>query len=405
MPKKPQQKKKRVGKRRAVRMASAPSAMAAEFRNIGPRASVVHRRSELVAKITATTDTYSNVLDLYINPGLPATFPWLSQIAQNYEMYRFRKLRFRYEPASATAIGGFVSVIPATDALENPPSTLQAAYSFEGTVQGAVWKDHICDFNLRQGNNMAGVSRYVRSGFTQGDLKTYDVGRLWVSLDGIPPGSGTVGALIVEYDVELYDPVSAAIQRATTIPNLFFSNGVNAALVPDVVATASAKYRATRNFFQTVWNTGQLFATVDNTLTDGVNTYTGILLQKGTYLVKMHGLAFSSVGTSPARGNLELHVHLADVGVLNAGGGIIPTAPIIFEEDFSTETAIPSDYHTIDVSFFVVAPNENPSSNILVVDASSTTAFGLQSVRLGDGAESSQWFSIEPFSPNLLSSA
>lgn len=120
------------------------------------------------------------VNEFNINPGLAATFPWLSQIAQRFESYRFRRLEFHYRTKCATSFVGDVIQTVDYDAGDPAPITSVQAEGYMGAASCAPWqdKDHIsAPLNLRKVN-----SYYVRAGALAGnlDIKSYDVGNLFV---------------------------------------------------------------------------------------------------------------------------------------------------------------------------------------------------------------------------------
>ncbi len=59
------------------------------------------RHREFVNDISGNTSF--GTVGYYINPGLRSSFPWLSNVANNFETYRFNKLCYEYRTASATS--------------------------------------------------------------------------------------------------------------------------------------------------------------------------------------------------------------------------------------------------------------------------------------------------------------
>lgn len=80
----------------------------------------------------------------------------------------------------------------------------------EGATRSSVWTHQSCTAsqkNLRK----FGVQRFIRNEepLGTGDIKTYDVGKLYVATQGT--GNLTVGELYVTYDITLHTPQAAAI--------------------------------------------------------------------------------------------------------------------------------------------------------------------------------------------------
>ncbi len=150
------------------------------------------------------------------NPGMAATFPWLSGQAQQWEQYRFNKLRFRYLTRSATTTVGSVIMAPDYDPTDAAPSSELAVSTYQDCVEDAVWVQELtCDLNV---DSMfpSGRRKYVRSGSVgQEDLKLYDAANFFLcTLEQI--GTNAIGKLWVEYDVDFFTPQTAVASSAST---------------------------------------------------------------------------------------------------------------------------------------------------------------------------------------------
>lgn len=75
------------------------------FTNL-PNGDLIVTFKEYLFDLNGSSTLISNYMN--INAGNPAMFPWLSGIATRFEMYRFEKLGFSYEPACATDTKGTV---------------------------------------------------------------------------------------------------------------------------------------------------------------------------------------------------------------------------------------------------------------------------------------------------------
>jgi len=164
---------------------------------------IVHR--ELVTPITGTVAfTVANTLAL--NPGIAATFPWLSTQAVGWESYRFNSLKFCYYTRASTADRGSVMLVPDYDAADSAPSSEQVASAYVNTVENAPWvEEFTCPLDpaaMLEGHDR----KYIRTGTLSAnlDIKTYDGGNLFViTTDG---AAVNWGKLWVEYDVSLFTP-------------------------------------------------------------------------------------------------------------------------------------------------------------------------------------------------------
>lgn len=145
-----------------------------------------------------------------INPGLSTLFPWLSQIAQLFESYKFNALKFQYRKETANTTLGKVMYCVDWDAADAAPTTKQLLLQERTKAEDAAWTN----FELKCDSAdllKFGVQRYVRAAALAAnlDIKTYDVGNLNVAGQGISVTS-PVGELWVEYDVELITPNPSA---------------------------------------------------------------------------------------------------------------------------------------------------------------------------------------------------
>lgn len=168
---------------------------------------VTHR--EYIGEVTASSGSPSifNVDTYPINPGMNVVFPWLSKIAQNFESYNFRKLKFCYETEAPTSLGGTVVLAVDYDALDAAPASKQQALAYRSSVRSPAWTDS-CHSSVGEDLHKL-KSKYVRTGSAPAtsDLKTYDVGNLFVITQGITTASAVCGELYVEYSVRLMTPV------------------------------------------------------------------------------------------------------------------------------------------------------------------------------------------------------
>lgn len=168
------------------------------------RNSVRIRHRELLASISGN-GLFSIQSGIALNPGLSASFPWLSTQAQSWERYKFHALEFHYFTRTGTTTPGSVIMAPDYDSSDSSPTSEQIMSAYEDVVEDAPWKDICCKLK-QEALNALGPSRYIRTGSIppNTDVKTYDAGNFWLAvIDGtaIPWGK-----LWVEYDVELITP-------------------------------------------------------------------------------------------------------------------------------------------------------------------------------------------------------
>jgi hypothetical protein len=163
---------------------------------------IVHR--ELLASVSGST-AFAVPQSIALNPGLSASFPWLSSQAQSWERYRFNKLRFCYYTRTGSNVPGSVQMVPDYDAADAAPVSEQVASSYEDVEEDAPWKDICCELRP-SALHALGPTKFIRLGalLANQDIKTYDAGNFFLATtDGT---NVAWGKLWVEYDVTLYTP-------------------------------------------------------------------------------------------------------------------------------------------------------------------------------------------------------
>lgn len=177
---------------------------------------VQHR--EYITDVTAGSGAASpfNLQSYPVNPGQSTVFPWLSKLAHNFESYRFRKLRFIYETEAPSSLGGSLILAVDYDASDSPPINKQQALAYRESVRSAPWTE-CCHTSLVEDLSKL-KSHYVRAGVqpTNTDIKTYDVGNLFVITQGVTTSGAVCGELYVEYDVELLTPIYESVFAQTS---------------------------------------------------------------------------------------------------------------------------------------------------------------------------------------------
>ena len=162
-----------------------------------------------------------------VNPGL-ATFPWLSGVANNFETYRFRRLKFVYYPRCAATQAGQIIMLLDPKSSDANPRTLQIASTYHIRANGNMW----APLELvvpQQVLDTGGPRKLIRSHTLQADAAAlYDVGRFMFITDGANPFDAVVGELGLEYEVELYTPGQ---RPAGAVPSMYIdgtSSGASA---------------------------------------------------------------------------------------------------------------------------------------------------------------------------------
>lgn len=205
---------------------------------------VAHREDE-TGDITLEYTEY--VMDIYsgganftnmkfpVNPGL-SWFSFLSQLAEQYEQYYFDKLIFKYVPtvANVTATGQLGSVMMAFKYNASDPVflTKQQMMGYSGAINDII-SNHIFLGVECSRSKGAASSLYIRGGSVPSgqDIKTYDLGALFIGTAGVNTTSfpvGTqIGELHVMYSVKLMKPrIYATVGASVGFDTFYASSGL-----------------------------------------------------------------------------------------------------------------------------------------------------------------------------------
>lgn len=175
------------------------SGKAQVFRNDYDSCRIRHR--EFVGNVVGTAN-FTVGSTFSVNPGLSASFPWLSTQAEGWEKYRFNSIKLCSYTRTGSNVPGSIILSPDYDAADSAPANEQVACSYHGTQEDAPWKD-IC---LNLDPKMLNMERFIRTGALSAnqDIKTYDIANIFVStVDGT---AVAWSKLWFEYDVTLINP-------------------------------------------------------------------------------------------------------------------------------------------------------------------------------------------------------
>lgn len=197
----------RRGGRERTRFVTAPVARArvatTQAPKIGNTKTVPVKHSEYLGEIQGSVGF--NVHQYPINPGLALSFPWLSNIAAQYEEYRVKRLNYRFETEAPTSTKGSVVLVTDVDALDSAFQSKQQAMDYRGASRTAPWQRVV--HNAQAAARSPYGARFVRSGTvpTGGDLKTYDAGLFQLITQGMAD-TAIIGELYVDYEFEFISP-------------------------------------------------------------------------------------------------------------------------------------------------------------------------------------------------------
>lgn len=204
------------------------------------------RHKECLGDIfTSSVANTFNIQSFQLNPGLPATFPWLSQVVgSNFQQYRFNGLAFHFRSMSADALNStntaLGSVVMATE-YDSLDEEFASKIEMENTDFGVSSKPS-CDMmhGIECARNQTTISElYVRNEAAPsgGDLRLYDLGRFSIATTGFQGTSVNIGELWVTYDISLLKPIMA-VPADTALVSVFTLNSVTNSVTMGASQTA-----------------------------------------------------------------------------------------------------------------------------------------------------------------------
>jgi hypothetical protein len=281
-----------------------------------------------------------------VNPGQTATFPWLAKEALQWEKYEFVSLEFYLKPEvtqyNANAAQGKVILSFDSDASDPPPLNKQEAEDVMPMADGMPYQTvtlNIPKFILHSHLD----AFYVRPGNLPGssDIKTYDLGNLFVSTTGQVQAVPMMMELRVKYTCKLMIPILENIAAApqNNQVSLFQSAAPQASGITTVAAT-------------------MLLATVSYNGINAVNTTGSIVLPAGNYLLDASNTAKNATQADQLVSTLDLQYN---------GVSLFVTTPIA---DSYTSTYASGNFVYLSGSMFV------QSNGILPITLVITNTYG-----------------------------
>jgi len=215
-----------------------------------------------------TTTSYN------LNPGLSSTFPWMSNIAVNFEMYKFLNLEFWYVQATATSTTGTVYMCFDPDASDPPPLSSVQLIDYDVKIMGSPY--------VNQKLRIPPKSKFVKDLFVRNgsvsstDVKTYDLGTFTIATDGCSVTT-KIGALFVSYKVALIMPE------------------LNSASITSVALEYDSLSPATDSLFDSpvIFGSTQMGTMTGNVFTFA-NTYANVFISWVVYCTSFTGLTVTS---------------------------------------------------------------------------------------------------------------
>lgn len=169
-----------------------------------------------ISGVPGTATVPFSVQSFPLNPGLEGTFPWLSQIAMNYDEYELVQCIFTFKSTtteSTSSTNGQVgTIIMATNYNSAAPNftdkvtMMQYAFANSERLTRSCQHGVECDPDKLSGS----AGDYIRNNpvVVGQDLKTYDHGKFQIAVANCAPAFSniSIGELWVSYTVKLRKP-------------------------------------------------------------------------------------------------------------------------------------------------------------------------------------------------------
>jgi len=149
-----------------------------------------------------------------LNPGIEKTFPWLSQIAQNYEEYEFGQLVFEFKSTVNPSVSGdgqmgTIVMVTNYNSGARPFDDKNTCMQYDGSQSCRSTQHAVHGVECDPAKYSGSSGHYVRTGpMPDEDIKSYDHGKFQIATVGMPSNfdNDPIGELWVYYTVKLRKP-------------------------------------------------------------------------------------------------------------------------------------------------------------------------------------------------------
>jgi len=186
--------------------------------------------SEFYGTIATTATTFTVQASITAQPGLNTSFPWLANIAANYDKYQFTELYLHYVPSCPTSTPGTIYFGFDPDVLDAGPIETSDMLQYQVNHSGSPFLEHIMHVTPDILNKKL-FTRTANQVISQADLKTYDIGKFYVVTDQTTFPTA-LGFIKLCYTVKFFNPQPRADGY---IGNSCVYNSISGALFDAVV--------------------------------------------------------------------------------------------------------------------------------------------------------------------------
>jgi len=327
---------------------------------------IQHR--EYITDITGSTAF--SLTPYSINPGVAATFPWLSGVALNFEEYILHGLVFEFKSTSATALNStntaLGTVIMATEYNVTNPNFV-AKRDMENYVYSTSCSPDVSALHpiecARDINVLSEL--FIRNTVPQAetDLRFSDIGKFQIATVGMQ-AAANIGELWATYDIELIKPKLPSAYTSIGPSHYIFDS------LGDRPPGASAA-PAVSSLFGINGEKLALTGTGNTAVTLDVNTIT--FNAPGRYLVVME---FIGTAAAVSRGTVTNSATVTDFGLFAVSGsdsasytapqGGVTSSNMTIQDCYDVSTALTSVPATVEYAVTTL-PSSVSSFNLFII--------------------------------------
>lgn len=252
----------------------------------------IRHREYIADVVSSSTAGAFNLVSYAIQPGNVGSFPWLSQIAQQYEEWKPLGLVYEFKTLSADAVASSQSnmtiggVIMGTNYNAVAPSFVNkmqmdnTEYTTSAKPSESFFHPIECDMKANPLQTL-----YIRGGSVTsplGDQRMYDLGNFQIATFGVAATSVTLGELWVTYEIEFSKPILTGALSQDVLSDHYYANSINQSTTPLSTAGSIRPY-----------------STLGGNVTSGTTYNFPAWIQSGTYLIVTNWLQAAGTYTVP----------------------------------------------------------------------------------------------------------
>jgi len=184
--------------------------------------------TELITTLKGTA-SFTKSYAIELNPGLQKYFPWVSQLAGNFDQYVMKKMRLHFKTLTNYQEKGVFYAVPIYDASSTSPSSKEQLSAFPGMKEINSFRNGVMDFYPNRSRSF--LDRYIRTGVLASnlDIKTYDYGRIEIFSVGQTDVTNDMMEVYAEYIFEFRNAHFVPIDKQVFGGRVTCSTGVSLA--------------------------------------------------------------------------------------------------------------------------------------------------------------------------------